>query len=108
MSVIRRLALAGCCFAALHVAPSTELMVPAQTAAPAPTLALNSSSTDPLPQINSSREAAGRQARDRSMRVAVNMVLVPVSVTDVMNRPVINLQKQDFALFQDEQPQKLE
>jgi Ca-activated chloride channel family protein len=42
------------------------------------------------------------------MRVAVNMVLVPVSVTDVLNRPVMNLQKQDFALFQDELPQKLE
>jgi Ca-activated chloride channel family protein len=42
------------------------------------------------------------------MRVDVNMVLVPVSVTDLMNRPVMNLQREDFTLFQDDEPQKVE
>lgn len=42
------------------------------------------------------------------MRMNVNLVLVPVSVTDRMNRPVMNLQRDDFALFQDEQPQRVE
>ena len=36
------------------------------------------------------------------------MVLVPVWVTDVMDRPVMDLQKDDFALFQDDEQQKLE
>jgi Ca-activated chloride channel homolog len=51
---------------------------------------------------------AGVQTREKSMRVSVNMVLVPVSVTDLLNRPVVDLQKGDFALFQDDEPQKLE
>jgi Ca-activated chloride channel family protein len=107
MGVVRRLAVAGCCLAALHAAPGSRSATYAQTI-PAPALALNSSSADPLGHVDPSSESAGRQPRDRSMRVSVNMVLVPVSVTDVMNRPVLNLQKEDFSLFQDEQPQKLE
>jgi Ca-activated chloride channel family protein len=106
MGVIRRFILAACCFAALHASPGSRLTLFAQSAAP--TLALNSPSTDPLPRAGGSPEAAARQSRDRSMRVSVNMVLVPVSVTDVMDRPVMNLQKEDFSLFQDEQQQQLE
>jgi Ca-activated chloride channel family protein len=107
MGVIRRFALASCCLVALHAAPGSRSVAYAQSAPP-PALALASSSPDPLGQISLSGESAGRQTRDRSMRVSVNMVLVPVSVTDMMNRPVLNLQKDDFSLFQDEQPQKLE
>lgn len=50
----------------------------------------------------------GQKPFDRSMRVDVNMVLVPVSVTDVMDRPVMNLKKEDFAVFQDDQQEKVE
>jgi len=42
------------------------------------------------------------------MRVDVKMVLVPVSVSDVMDRPAMNLKREDFTLFQDDEPQKIE
>lgn len=42
------------------------------------------------------------------MRMNVNFVLVPVSVTDLKNQPVMNLQREDFTLFQDGQPQRVE
>ena len=45
---------------------------------------------------------------EKSMRMNVNLVLVPVSVTDLKNHPVMNLQREDFTLFQDEQQQKVE
>jgi Ca-activated chloride channel family protein len=41
------------------------------------------------------------------LRVSVDLVLVPVTVTDAMNRPVTKLRKQDFALFEGEKPQEI-
>lgn len=41
------------------------------------------------------------------MRIDVNMVLVPVVVTDAMNRPVMGLEKQNFALYQDDEQQQI-
>src|SRR5256885_6615285 len=40
-------------------------------------------------------------------RVDVDLVLVPVTVTDAMNRPVTALQKQDFLLYEGEKPQEI-
>ena len=63
------------------------------------------------PQTGASVDRSGQPQQsyfEKSMRMNVNLVLVPVSVTDRMNRPVMNLQRDDFALFQDEQPQKVE
>lgn len=59
-------------------------------------------------QFERTGDTPAQQRSDRSMRVDVNMVLVPVSVMDVMDRPVMNLTKEDFALFQDDQQQKVE
>jgi Ca-activated chloride channel family protein len=39
--------------------------------------------------------------RSDSIRVDVNLVLIPVTVTDSYERPVIGLQKSDFHLFED-------
>ena len=36
----------------------------------------------------------------RPIRSDVDLVLVPVTVTDPMNRPVINLNQQDFTLYE--------
>ena len=41
------------------------------------------------------------------VRVNVNLVLVPVTVTDSMNRPVLGLGKEDFALLEGETPQEV-
>jgi Ca-activated chloride channel family protein len=49
-----------------------------------------------------------QKSSQRSLQVDVNLVLVPVTVSDVMNRPVMNLQKEDFNLFQDNEQQKVE
>jgi Ca-activated chloride channel family protein len=40
-------------------------------------------------------------------RVDVDLVLVPVTVTDAMNRPVTALKKQDFSLYEGEKPQQI-
>jgi len=41
------------------------------------------------------------------MRVDVRMVLVPVTVTDALDRPVMDLPAESFQLFEDDLPQKI-
>lgn len=43
-----------------------------------------------------------------SMRLDVKMVLVPANVTDRNDKPVLNLRKEDFHLFEDSVEQKVE
>src|SRR5690348_392022 len=45
--------------------------------------------------------------RMKPLRVDVNLVLVPVTVTDVKNRPVTDLKKENFRLFDGEKEQKI-
>jgi Ca-activated chloride channel family protein len=44
----------------------------------------------------------------RPLQVDVNMVLVPVTVTDPMNRPVTGLEQENFVLFEGKQRQQIE
>src|SRR5579872_746147 len=46
-------------------------------------------------------------ARTKPFRVDVDLVLVPVTVTDTMNHTVTGLQKQSFRLYQHDQPQEI-
>ena len=46
--------------------------------------------------------------KTRPMRVDVNLVLVPVTVIDSFNRPVIDLPQQDFSLLEGGVPQKIQ
>lgn len=46
---------------------------------------------NPLPMLD---------AHPRSMRVNVNLVLVPVTVTDALHRPVLDLQQSSFELYE--------
>ena len=46
--------------------------------------------------------------RPRPMRVDVNLVLVPVTVVDSLNRPVIDLPQQNFSLTEGGIPQKIQ
>lgn len=41
------------------------------------------------------------------IRVDVDLVLVPVVVTDTMNRPVVTLTKQDFLLYEQNEPRQI-
>ena len=43
----------------------------------------------------------------RPIRVDVDLVLVPVVVTDAMNRPVVNLTKRNFALYEGEKAHEI-
>ena len=45
--------------------------------------------------------------RTKPVRVDVDLVLVPVTVTDALNRPVIDLPKQNFTLFEGGVPQPI-
>ncbi len=49
----------------------------------------------------------GLYARPKPFRVNVDLVLVPVTVTDMMQRPVINLTKRNFALFENDKRQAI-
>src|ERR1700677_4854139 len=46
-------------------------------------------------------QAAQRRAAEARLRVDANLVLVPVSVCDPMNRPVTGLEKEHFKVFDD-------
>ena len=46
--------------------------------------------------------------RVKPLRTDVDVVLVPVTVTDPMNRPVLGLQKQDFKVYEDNAQQQVQ
>ncbi|MDE3104308.1 MAG: VWA domain-containing protein [Acidobacteriota bacterium] len=54
---------------------------------------------------NVARQATSR--RDARIRVDVNLVLVPMTVTDPMNRLVTGLEKENFQIFDNNIPQKI-
>ncbi len=45
--------------------------------------------------------------RRGTLSVQVDLVLVPVTVTDSMNRPVTGLSKENFAVYEDDRPQQI-
>jgi Ca-activated chloride channel family protein len=47
------------------------------------------------------------EAHVKPLRVDVDLVLVPVTVTDAMNHPIINLQKQDFTVYESDKKQEI-
>src|SRR4051794_12438203 len=46
-------------------------------------------------------------AHTRPFRVNVDLVLVPVTVTDATQRPVMKLGKHDFSIYEDEKAQDI-
>ncbi len=53
-------------------------------------------------------DAESRLRQTKPLRVDVDLVLVPVTVTDPMNRPVLELQKQDFKVYEDNELQQIQ
>jgi len=47
------------------------------------------------------------EPRPANIRVNTNLVLIPVSVNDPLNRPVSGLEKENFRVFDDKQPQTI-
>jgi Ca-activated chloride channel homolog len=52
-------------------------------------------------------QADERDSHLKHVRADVDLVLVPVTVTDALNRPIIDLQKESFRVFEDHQQQTI-
>lgn len=52
-------------------------------------------------------EAATADSPNKPMHIDVDLVLVPVTVSDFMNRPVTTLGKGNFALYEENRPQEI-
>jgi Ca-activated chloride channel family protein len=57
--------------------------------------------------IEGSERPLALYAPTKPFRVNVDIVLVPVTVTDAMERPVMSLTKQDFALYENDKLQEI-
>ncbi|HEV2402254.1 MAG TPA: VWA domain-containing protein [Candidatus Sulfotelmatobacter sp.] len=53
------------------------------------------------------KEHAGLDSGIRLIRADVNLVMVPVTITDNLNRPVTGLDRDNFELFEDKKPQEI-
>jgi Ca-activated chloride channel family protein len=79
-----------------------------------------SQSTDQVPNLPGIPIEAARSIADsfsesqaglshvKALRVDVDLVLVPVTVTDPMNHPVLGLRKQDFKVYENNDPQQIQ
>ncbi|HEV2731224.1 MAG TPA: VWA domain-containing protein, partial [Terriglobales bacterium] len=54
-----------------------------------------------------SSEDPSLKARSKPIKVDVNLVLLPVTITDVLNRPVTGLEKDNFKVFEGKEPQEI-
>jgi Ca-activated chloride channel homolog len=57
------------------------------------------------PRVPVARDLAGRTAGN--IRLDVKVVLIPVSVTDILDRPITGLRREDFHLYEDNVEQKI-
>jgi Ca-activated chloride channel homolog len=64
-------------------------------------------SEEKSPQSSSAAPADSQQGPVATFRVHTDLVLIPVTVTDAVNRFVLGLQKEDFHLFEDGVEQNL-
>jgi Ca-activated chloride channel family protein len=78
-----------------------------QTPAPAPPKASDSESQKPAIEGGTRVVVEGASHRDARLRVDVNLVQVPTSVTDPMNRLVTGLEKENFSVTDDNVPQTI-
>jgi Ca-activated chloride channel homolog len=61
------------------------------------------------PQVNIvPRSRPSEERRLSSIRLDIKMVMIPTNVTDRDDRPILNLHKEDFRLFEDSTEQKIE
>jgi len=79
-------------------------------AALAPAGSSNSQSEGPLsvPPHSGSVKASPTQVPSKSLKVNVDVVLVPVVVTDAANHPITGLEKQNFMLYEDGEQQEIQ
>jgi Ca-activated chloride channel family protein len=78
-----------------------------QTPAPPPPKPPDSEALKPVIEGGTRVVAEGASHRDARLRVDVNLVQVPATVTDPMNRLVTGLEKENFAVTDDNVPQTI-
>lgn len=114
----------GCCFAALsipaawaqnpldepnilppaHTKPLDKPMeTPAPAAGPVAVSPNGSSSPSPSDLVNS----AAMKTHEKPLKVAVELVLVPVTITDPLNRLVTGLDRENFSIMEGKDPQEI-
>jgi Ca-activated chloride channel family protein len=59
-------------------------------------------------ELKADSELHNDAVHSKPFRVEVNLVLVPVNVSDSMNRPVVTLKKEDFALYDEDKRQEIQ
>jgi Ca-activated chloride channel homolog len=58
--------------------------------------------------VTGSSRGPGLDAHTRPLRADVDLVLVPVTVTDAMNQPVLNLKGEDFSVYENDERQRIQ
>ncbi len=86
-----------CAFQIAILVAATTAAVPAQTGGSKVTIEPRKSTAAPKPE----------ETRNANIRVDTNLVLVPVTVTDPMNRFVTGLEREHFRLYEDKVEQKI-
>ncbi len=61
----------------------------------------------PAPILEPPGSDSALNAHTRPLRADVDLVLIPATVTDAKNRPVIDLQKQNFTVYEENEPQEI-
>src|SRR5258706_3369561 len=64
-------------------------------------------STRPQPSIEPGAAEPSFSAHTKPLRIDVDLVLVPVTVTDAKNHPVTGLAQRNFSLLEGDQPQQI-
>ena len=59
------------------------------------------------PSEDRSSEDPSLKARSKPIKVDVHLVLLPVTITDLMNRPVTGLERDNFKVFEGKEPQDI-
>jgi Ca-activated chloride channel homolog len=75
---------------------------------PAPVVAQSNDDVHIVPRAESPGRSVLPSSPSERLRMNVEMVLVPVTVTDLKNHPVVDLGRQNFKVFEDEREEKIQ
>jgi Ca-activated chloride channel family protein len=107
MRLYKRLALILCALGCLSLGAFGQTDVNDVHVAPREADKPADAAKDDLISSTTSTTTNGMTAHVRPLKVDVNMVLVPVTITDPMNRLVSGLEKPNFQLFEGNSPQEI-
>ena len=65
------------------------------------------SASSRISNLGLDRSDARGNSRPEPLRVSVDLVVIPVTVTDPLNRPQTNLSRENFTIFEGDEPQQI-